>query len=184
MSTIQKIDSESVPSVENSLNIFSLPPTTVAFNRSQVRELLPITALDNQGPYVFRIFSDNQFIDLTRTWFYLETCIEKLVGTNWVKIANTNDDKNVSVVNNFGNSFIKRLDIKINGKEVFNSGTNYAYGAYINHELFTCSETEGHYLKPLVIMRMRMRILILIIIIMTGLKIGQKGLPRVKHVIQ
>ena len=142
MSTIQKIDSESVPSVENSLNIFSLPPTTIAFNRSQVRELLPITALDNQGPYVFRIFSDNQFIDLTRTWFYLETCIEKLAGNNWVKIANTNDDKNVSVVNNFGNSFIKRLDIKINGKEVFNSGTNYAYRAYINHELFTSSETR------------------------------------------
>ena len=115
MSTIQKIDTESVPSVENSLNIFSLPPTTIAFNRSQVRELLPITALDNQSPYVFRIFSDNQFIDLTRTWFYLETCIEKLAGNNWVKIANTNDDKNVSAVNNFGNSFIKRLDIKING---------------------------------------------------------------------
>ena len=78
MSTIQKIDTESVPSVENSLNIFSLLPTAIAFNRSQVRELLPITALDNQGPYVFRIFSDNQFIDLTRTWFYFETCIEKL----------------------------------------------------------------------------------------------------------
>jgi hypothetical protein len=30
----------------------------------------------------------------------------------------------------------------VNGKEVFNSGTNYAYRAYINHELFTSSETR------------------------------------------
>jgi len=73
MATVQKIDAESQPGVENSLNLFSLPPTTVAFNKSTLRELLPITSLDNNGPYCFRIFSDNQFIDLSRTWFYLET---------------------------------------------------------------------------------------------------------------
>ena len=43
---------------------------------------------------------------------------------------------------------------------------------------------EGVYLKPLDTMQKRMRILILTIIIMAGLKIGQKGLPRFKHVIQ
>jgi hypothetical protein len=143
MSTVEKIDAGSQPGVDNSLNLFSLPPTTVAFNKSTLRELLPITALDNNGPYCFRIFSDNQFIDLSRTWFYLETCIEKQTATGtWVKIGTTNDDKNVSVCNNFGNSFIKRLDIKVNGKEIFNSGTNYAYRAYLNHELFTSNETR------------------------------------------
>jgi len=143
MSTVQKIDAESQPGVENSLNLFSLPPTTVAFNKSTLRELLPITALDNSGPYCFRIFSDNQFIDLSRTWFYLETCIEKQTTTGtWTKIADTGDDRNVGVCNNFGSSFIKRLDIKVNGKEIFNSGTNYAYRAYLNHELFTSNETR------------------------------------------
>ena len=144
MTTIQKIDAESQPGVENSLNLFSLPPTSVAFNKSTIRELLPITSIDNNGPYCFRIFSDNQFIDLSRTWFYLETIIEKQNDTGgWNRIGNTtNNDKNISVCNNFGNSFIKRLDIKVNGKEIFNSGTNYAYRAYINHELFTSDETR------------------------------------------
>jgi hypothetical protein len=141
MSTIQKIDADSQPGVDNSLNLFSLPPTSVAFNKATVRELLPITALDNNGPYCFRIFSDNQFIDLSRVWFYLETCIEKQTDAgSWIKISNTTNDKNTSVCNNFGNSFIKRLDIKVNGKEIFNSGTNYAYRAFINHELFTSNE--------------------------------------------
>jgi hypothetical protein len=143
MAAIQKIDVESQSGVDNSLNLFSLPPTTVAFNKSTLRELQPITSLDNSGPYCFRIFSDNQFIDLSRTWFYLETCIEKQAGAGaWIKIANTPDDQNVSVCNNFGNSFIKRLDIKVNGKEIFNSGTNYAYRSYLNHELFTSNETR------------------------------------------
>jgi hypothetical protein len=90
MAAIQKIDVESQPGVDNSLNLFSLPPTTVAFNKSTLRELLPITSLDNSGPYCFRIFSDNQFIDLSRTWFYLETCIEKQTNAGaWIKIAKT-----------------------------------------------------------------------------------------------
>ena len=143
MSTLQNIDSDSQPGIENSLNIFSIPPTSVAFNKSSVRELQPLTALDDTGPYCFRVFSDSLFIDLSRTYIYLETKIEKKDGAAWVAISAVNNaDKNVSVANNFGQSFIKRLDIKINGKEVFTSGTTYPYRAYINHELFTSFETR------------------------------------------
>jgi hypothetical protein len=90
MSKIEKIDVDSQPGVDNSLNLFSIPPTTVAFNKATLRELLPITSLDNNGPYCFRIFSDNQFIDLSRTWFYLETCIEKRTDAGaWAKLDDT-----------------------------------------------------------------------------------------------
>ena len=143
MTTINKIDAQSQPGIENSLNLFSLPVTSIAFNKSAVRELQPITALDDVGPYTFRIFSDNQFIDLTRTFFYLETKIQKKEDDDWVPLDNAEAaDLNVSVVNNYGNSFIKRLDIKVNGTEIFSSGTNYAYRAYLNHELFTSTETR------------------------------------------
>ena len=80
MATINKIDAQSQPGIENSLNLFSLPVTSIAFNKSAVRELQPITALDDTGPYTFRIFSDNQFIDLTRTFLYLQTKIQKKEG--------------------------------------------------------------------------------------------------------
>ena len=142
MATINKIDAQSQPGIENSLNLFSLPVTSIAFNKSAVRELQPITALDDTGPYTFRIFSDNQFIDLTRTFLYLETKIQKKEGDDWVALTNVVADQNVSVVNNFGNSFIRRLDIKVNGTEIFSSGTNYGYRAYLNHELFTSTETR------------------------------------------
>ena len=143
MTTIQKIDPNSIPSVENSLNLFQLPVTSIAFNKSVVRELQPITALDDNGPYTFRIFSDNQFLDLTRTYLYLESKLQKKNDDgDWEAIGNAGADASVSVVQNYGNSFIKRLDIKINGTEIFSSGTNYAYRAYLNHELFTSTETR------------------------------------------
>ena len=50
MTTLQRIDADSQPSIENSLNIFSIPPTSVAFNKSTVCELQPLTALDDTGP--------------------------------------------------------------------------------------------------------------------------------------
>ena len=143
MTTINKIDSESQPGIENSLNLFALPVTSIAFNKSVVRELQPITALDSQGPYTFRVFSDNQFYDLSRTYLYMETKIEKKTfAGGWIPITYIGSDAHVSVANNFGNSFIKRLDIRINGTEVFSSGNNYAYRAYINHELFSSDQTR------------------------------------------
>ena len=103
----------------------------------------PITALDDNGPYTFRIFSENHFLDLTRTYLYLESKLQKKNDDgDWEAIGNADADANVSVVQNYGNSFIKRFDIKINGTEIFSSGTNYAYRAYLNHELFTSTETR------------------------------------------
>ena len=137
MSTLKKIDPNSGLGVENSLAIFDLPPTAIAFNKTSVRELIPISTITQQGPYVFRIFPDNQFIDLSRTWMYLVTKLEKREANGtWVPLSNTtDDDKHTGVINNFGNSFIKQLKISINNVECSDSGTLYAYRSYIDHEL-------------------------------------------------
>jgi hypothetical protein len=136
MTTIKRIDPIFVPGVENSLAIFDIPPTSVAFNKTTQRELLPLMTVTREGPFTFRLFSDSQFIDLSRTWFYLVSSLEKKDTTTgtWVPIANTNDDKNTGVINNFGSSFIKQLKVSINGTDVFNSGILYAWRAYVSQE--------------------------------------------------
>ena len=146
MTTLKKIDNSSQIGIENSLSIFDLPPTNVAINKSQVREILPLTALNDSGPYVFRMFADSHFIDLSKTWFYLATRIERFDPTNaeWVVTDETNNeyDKKIAVINNFGHSFIQQLKININNVEVFSSGPLYAYRAYILHELGYSHETR------------------------------------------
>ena len=137
MTTLKKIDKASPEGVENNLNIFDLPATNIAINKSSMRELLPLSAVNDLGPYVFRLFPDNQFVDMSKTWFYLTTTIERKDGNNWVPLDDTTkpEDKHVSVVQNFGHSFIKTLKITINGVECFDSGHLYAYRAYMLHEL-------------------------------------------------
>lgn len=137
MTTLKKIDSGSSEGVDASLiNLFELPATNVAVNKTTIRQLLPIAALSQEGPYVFRVFADNQFIDLARTYLYLNVSIERKSGTQWIPLDSTqSQDKNVSVVNNFGHSFVKSLKLSINGIECFDSGALYSYRAYILQEL-------------------------------------------------
>lgn len=137
MTTLKKIDIASNEGADASLiNLFELPATNVAVNKTNIRQLLPIAALSQEGPYVFRVFADNQFLDLGRTYLYLRTSIQRKEAGNWVALDETKpDDNHVSVINNFGHSFVKSLKISINGIECFDSGSLYAYRAYILQEL-------------------------------------------------
>jgi hypothetical protein len=97
MSTIKKIDAISVPAVENSLALFDLPPSIVSYNKTYQKELLPLNTITRDGPYTFRLYSDSNFINLSRTYMQLKISIEKKSGGDWVPIADENDDdKNTS----------------------------------------------------------------------------------------
>jgi len=76
MSCTKKIDERSGCALSNALNIFAVPPTNVAVARSYYREILPLNTI-SESPYHFRIFSDNLWTDLSRTYLYLELALEK-----------------------------------------------------------------------------------------------------------
>jgi hypothetical protein len=137
MSVIKKIDKDSVEGVEGSLSLFSLPPTNVAINQTNVRELLPLSALNQTGPYLFRLFSDSQYCDWSKTYLYLLSSIErKNAAGEWVPISDAEpEDKRVGVIQNFGSSFVRSLKINISGIEVFDSSIYYHYRDYIMKEL-------------------------------------------------
>ncbi|KAL3111675.1 hypothetical protein niasHT_010625 [Heterodera trifolii] len=98
--------------------MFNLPPTNVAINKTSVRELLPLSALNQTGPYLFRLFSDSQYCDLSKTYMYLLTSIErKNAAGEWVPTDDAiEEDRHVGV-------------------EVFDSSIYYHYRAYIMQEL-------------------------------------------------
>ena len=136
MSALKKIDPISVPAVESNLALFDILPTNVAYNRTFVRELLPIMTVTREGPYTFRLFSDSLFVDFSKTWFYLKSSMEKMdANGRWVKLSNDeDDDKYAGVIQNYTHSFIKQLKLTINGTKVFNSGVLYPWRSYIATE--------------------------------------------------
>ena len=135
MTVLKKIDPISVPAVEISLAVFDLLPTTVAFNQTYVRELLPLMTVTRDGPFTFRLFSDSKFIDFSKTWLYFKYQIEKKDAGKWIALDNADiKDKNVNVIQNFASSFIKQLKVTINSTLIFDSGNLYPYRAYITTE--------------------------------------------------
>ncbi|KAL3100287.1 hypothetical protein niasHT_020889 [Heterodera trifolii] len=80
---------------------------------------------------------DSQYCDLSKTYMYLLTSIErKNVAGEWVPTDDAiEQDKHVGVIQNFGSSFVRSLKVNVSGVEVFDSSIYYHYRAYIMQEL-------------------------------------------------
>lgn len=143
MSCTKKIDERSGCALSNALNIFAVPPTNVAVARSYYREILPLNTI-SESPYHFRIFSDNLWTDLSRTYLYLELALEKQgADGNWVAVEAA--DK-VAPVQAIGQTFVQQLKVSISNTEVYDSGTLYPYRAYMTTELSYPESTKSTFL--------------------------------------
>ncbi|KAH7706668.1 hypothetical protein AAVH_26107 [Aphelenchoides avenae] len=94
-------------------------------------ELLPQSGVDtNTSTYEFRVHSDNRWLDLSKTYLYLQLQVLKKNGKAYVPLHATNDAE-VSVVQSLGQSFVQQLKLSINGTEVYDSTKLYPYVSYI-----------------------------------------------------
>jgi hypothetical protein len=59
--------------LNSALNIFAVPQTNVSVRRSFFREILPLSTISQVGPYLFRLFSDNLWTDLSRVYLHATT---------------------------------------------------------------------------------------------------------------
>ncbi|KAL3082475.1 hypothetical protein niasHT_032838 [Heterodera trifolii] len=111
-----------------------IPPTNVSVVRSFFRQVLPLATITQESPYLFRLYSDNLWTDLSRIYLYLELSIEK-PGANdkWVAIEDT--DTNVSAIQGIGQTFVQQLKVTVGNTEVYDSGNLYPFKAYITNEL-------------------------------------------------
>ncbi|CAK5079601.1 unnamed protein product [Meloidogyne enterolobii] len=101
MSCTKKINENSPLALNSALSIFTVPPTNVSVVRSFFREILPLSTITQDSPYLFRLFSDNLWTDLSRTYLYLELSIEKLGADNkWGPIVGT--DTNIAPIQGIG----------------------------------------------------------------------------------
>jgi hypothetical protein len=136
MSTLKRIDPLSADTCHSGFNLFSVPPTNSSVVKASVREILPLNATDDPATerHEFRIFSDNQWLDLSRTYVYLQLKLQKKVGQQWTDI-DINADTNLATCQTLGQSYIKQLRVAIGGTEVYDSSQHYPYLCYMKNEL-------------------------------------------------
>lgn len=123
------IDPASRPSTRAELDLFTLPPTQVAIERSYWREFQTSNPISNSGPYDFFLPSNPQLLDVQKNYVLIELCVKKNGNT---KLEDT--DK-VAPINLIGKTLFKSVKLNLNGTEVFNSGDKYAFRAMIETEL-------------------------------------------------
>ncbi|KAL3093266.1 hypothetical protein niasHS_005161 [Heterodera schachtii] len=111
-----------------------IPPTNVSVVRSFFRQVLPLATITQESPYLFRLYSDNLWTDLSRIYLYLELSIEK-PGANDKWVAIDDADTSVSAIQGIGQTFVQQLKVTAGNTEVYDSGNLYPFKAYITNEL-------------------------------------------------
>ncbi|KAL3090409.1 hypothetical protein niasHT_028366 [Heterodera trifolii] len=141
-----RVDFEHSPlAINSALNLFSVPPTNVSVVRSFFRQVLPLATITQESPYLFRLYSDNLWTDLSRIYLHLEVSVEKLETNGpWVPIRA--EDTNVSAIQAIGLTFVQQLKVTVGNTEVYDSGNLYPFKAYITNELSLPGNVKKHFL--------------------------------------
>ncbi|KAL3106109.1 hypothetical protein niasHT_030396 [Heterodera trifolii] len=106
----KKISEQSALAFNSALNVFAVPPTNVSVSRSFFRELLPLSTISQEEPYLFRMFNDNLWADMSRVYLFLELSIQKEdAGGRWVPIEAA--DQLVGPVQCIGQTFVQQLKV-------------------------------------------------------------------------
>ena len=148
------INNSSQPASRSELALFDVPVTEVGIQKSQYIEIGPANTLTNNGPYIFRIAQNPQLLQMSKNYLLLEF---RILNAHNVpiseKIADPKDATRqidatfTAPINLIAKTFIKQLKVSLNGHEVFDSGSDYAYRAYLETELMHSWESKHTHLK-------------------------------------
>lgn len=109
---------------------------------SKVFEILTSNPLE-VTPFHFKVFSSQNYLDLTKCFLLTEFRITKENQNG--QVIPIVDADNVAPIQMIGQTFIQDMHISINGREVFNANSLMAYKTYFSHELsFPLGAKESH----------------------------------------
>jgi hypothetical protein len=111
---------------KSELELFSLPPTLTSIERARHVEYLPLGSLTDDNPIEFFVANrGEEYIDLAKTYLYVEAKITKADGTA------LEDNAKVGPVNYWLHALFSQIDLSLNGELVTSSNNTYPHRAYI-----------------------------------------------------
>ena len=147
------IAKDSMPAVRSELEFFSTPATQVGIEKSKWIEVPLRNAMSSTGPFEFVIPQTTELIMLSKNYLFMECRI--LDSTNQPITATVPGSGGGAAtaapytgpINILGKTWIKMVKIMLNGQEIFDSGPNYAYRAYLESELMYGADSKLSHLK-------------------------------------
>lgn len=115
--------SNSGPMMNSLLDLFHVPPTDVSMSSYR---MVPIqTYTTGINPIEFQIDAQEDYIDLSRSYFEIELGLKKANGDN-LAVA-----ENLWPVNNLAHSLFKQINVRLNGTLMNDNLDHYHYKAYL-----------------------------------------------------
>ena len=135
-------DGRSAADRDGSLSLFGVPKTDVGYMGYRMVTIAPTT--DGFVPMEFVIQAMTDFVDLNRSYFFIELNLKK--GTDSSTDLASGD--NVYVTNNLAHNLIKQFNIRLNGTLISPQSDTYPYNAFFQ-VLLNHNRDEGDtLLKP------------------------------------
>ena len=122
------------------LNLFRVPPTDLSIWSYRMVPISPFTTGIN--PIDFQIDPQEDYIDLSRSYFEIEWKLQKAAGGDAV-----NTDKSF-LINNIAHSIFKQISVRLNGTLISPQTDTYHYKAYIETLLNYNRDDGDTILKP------------------------------------
>jgi hypothetical protein len=127
-----------LPVTKSELDLFKPPAVQVSQVDYQTIYLKPINSVSSSSRRLefFHPGKNTDFYrNLKNTFLYLKFKVCKPDGTP------LDTSKDVSLINYFGQTFIKSIEVHLNGTQITRNSSNYAYRAYIE-ALLTCNTAD------------------------------------------
>ena len=122
------------------LRLFQVPPTDLSMASYRMVPIHPFTTGIN--PIDFQIDPQEDYVDLSRSYFEIELSLKKAGGGNVVA------DENTFLVNNIGHSLFKQISVRLNNTLISPQTDTYHYKAYLE-TLLNFNRDDGEtILKP------------------------------------
>jgi hypothetical protein len=122
---------------KSELELFTVPPTNISMESGSMIEYLPISSVGDSGPIEFHVSTNDDYVDLGRTFLYVKVRIKNVDGTDLAA------DAKVGPVNNWMHSLFSQVDLQINGKLISPSVNTYPYKAYLETLLSYGSDAKA-----------------------------------------
>ncbi len=119
------IDASSLLSTKSELDVFSVPPTQVAIERSYWHAVYPKNTVTDTGPYEFQITPDPNYLDLSSNFIHLRLKLTDDTGAACAAAAS------VAPINAIGKTFFNHVKVWLGSKLCYDSADTYAYRAYL-----------------------------------------------------
>ena len=130
----------SQPASNPSLNLFYVPPTDVSILSYRMVPIQPFTTGIN--PVDFQIDPQEDYIDLSRSYFQIDWTLKKTDAANAVAAENT------FLINNIAHSLFKQISVRLNGTLISPQTDTYHYKAYLETLMNFDRDDGDTILKP------------------------------------